>query len=333
MVNAARDQVERAAERWRQRRDCRAARMAAIGRGRLVAAGGRERVAARLARLDARAGRRGDVDLSGQPVTERRAQAAILRSCDLLSIEFLEAGLRAAAAVGLVVTMGERNATGFLVGQGLMLTNHHVLPDAEVAAASVLELDHEDNRVGAAKPVETFRLLPERLFLADSELDIALVAVAARSAKRVPLTGYGCLPLIAAQGKVVPGECVNIVQHPGGMTKRVVVRNNCVVDLSDEPGMDAYLHYLAQTEAGSSGSPVLNDQWEVVAVHHAAIGPVDRAGRLADCRARKHVPRAPTANEGIRVSRIVSRLGVLAAGDDERAAVLRPLLAAWDRTG
>lgn len=115
------------------------------------------------------------------------------------------------------------------------------------------------------------------------------------------------------------------------MTKRVVIRNNRVVDLSDGSGMDAYLHYLAQTEAGSSGSPVLNDQWEVVAVHHAAIGPIDRSGRLTDSGARKRTPRAPTANEGIRVSRIVSHLGMLAAGDDERAPLLRPLLTAWER--
>lgn len=215
MADAAQDQIERAAERWRQRREYRAARMAAIGRGRLIAAGGQERVAARLVRLGATA-RLGGAGSRATPVTERRAQAAILRSCDLLSVEFLEGGLRAAAAVGLVVTMGERNATGFLVGQGLMLTNHHVLPDADVAAASVLELDHEDNRIGKAKPVEMFRLLPERLFLADPGLDIALVAVAARSARRVPLTDYGSLPLIAVQGQVVPGECVNIVQHPAG---------------------------------------------------------------------------------------------------------------------
>ena len=28
-------------------------------------------------------------------------------------------------------------------------------------------------------------------------------------------------------------------------------------------------HYSTDTEAGSSGSPVFNDQWEVVALHHS----------------------------------------------------------------
>ena len=58
------------------------------------------------------------------------------------------------------------------------------------------------------------------------------------------------------------------------------------------------MHYSADTEPGSSGSPVFNDQWEVVALHHASV------------RAPEHTEFGGVLNEGIRVSAI---LGVVKA--------------------
>ena len=61
------------------------------------------------------------------------------------------------------------------------------------------------------------------------------------------------------------------------------------------------LHYVADTEPGSSGSPVFNVMWDVVALHHWGCPRrdlVDGAGR----------PLKKTVNEGIRISAIVSDL-------------------------
>ncbi len=55
-----------------------------------------------------------------------------------------------------------------------------------------------------------------------------------------------------------------IIQHPNGEPKQLVLRNNELVDTPNQ-----FVAYVADTSPGSSGSPVYNDQWEVVALHHA----------------------------------------------------------------
>ncbi|MFJ1567897.1 trypsin-like serine peptidase [Streptomyces erythrochromogenes] len=105
---------------------------------------------------------------------------------------------------------------------------------------------------------------------------------------------FGSLPLKEAQGKAVIGELVSIIQHPNGEPKQLALRDDQIVDVLDD-----FVHYSADTARGSSGAPVFNDQWEVVALHHAAVGvPARLLG--ARGRPRTHggraggVPRAGT---------------------------------------
>jgi hypothetical protein len=153
--------------------------------------------------------------------------------------------------------------TGFLVSPCLLLTNHHVLPDVTTARSSSIEFDYQDGIDGHPLPPTSFPFDPDRFFFADRDLDFALVAVAAGPAV---LAQYGYCPLTAAQGTVIIGEFVTIVQHPGGQKKQLALRENRLVDIPE-----LVLHYAADTEPGSSGSPVFNDQWEVVALHHASV--------------------------------------------------------------
>ena len=102
------------------------------------------------------------------------------------------------------------------------------------------------------------------------------------------LAPFGFNPLIEAEGKAIIGEYVTIVQHPRGEKKQIALRENKIVDMPDR-----FMHYAADTEPGSSGSPVFNDQWEVVALHHASVVAPD------------HAELGGFLNEGIRVSRIL----------------------------
>jgi endonuclease G len=214
----------------------------------------------------------------------------IINTADFVDVRYLEAGVAAARAVcridirddsGRTVGFG----TGSLVAPRLLLTNHHVLESVEVAAASRAEFDFQDGLDGQPLTSASFALDPGLFFLADSELDFALVAVAAGPQA---LELFGRNPLIEAEGKAVVGEFVTIVQHPRGHKKQVALRENRIVDL-----FDSFLHYEADTEPGSSGSPVFNDQWEIVALHHASVP------------APSHDELGGFMNEGIRASRIL----------------------------
>lgn len=230
---------------------------------------------------------------------------------DFLSIEFLDRALYTNRSVGRIVTAvgAGRSAygTGFLVTPRLLLTNHHVLGVPADAAASQVQFNYQLDRIGQPMTIASFRLRPEEFFLSNQELDFALVAVEPTSERGAKLETFGHCPLIGAEGKITIGEPINIIQHPRGEMKQIVIRENRLLDL-----LDLHVHYEADTDPGSSGSPVFNDQWEVVALHHSGVPKTDDQGNLLDVDGnvwnRGDDPEllAWVGNEGVRVSKLVA---------------------------
>lgn len=225
----------------------------------------------------------------GQKVYEQ-----ILGANNLLSVTFLEEGARLSKAVGrivLPVSGGTRLGTGFMVSPRIMMTNNHVLGDTREAANATIEFDFFELEDGTIGPVTRFDLQPAAFFVTDGPLDFTLVAVEASNSDSVPVSSRGFFPLIAPSGKAIVGERVSIIQHPNGDPQKVVVHDNQVSDVNPD---DDFLHYQADTMGGSSGSPVLNINWDLAALHHAAVG---------------------NDNEGVRISRIVTRLRQIFANE------------------
>jgi endonuclease G len=233
---------------------------------------------------------------------------------DIMSTEFFEGGTNAAMSVGKV-DAGIECGTGFLIGKNLMLTNHHVIEDASVALGSTFIMDFEDNFIGVAKMSQEFDLDPGVFFMTDKHLDFTIVAVNPISYSGKSINDYGFHPLIDRQGKIKLGDSVNIIHHPEGSFKRVSFRNNQLIliknkESNDEQGsasesFDNFCLYLTDTLQGSSGAPVFNDRWEVVAVHHAG-APIRFKEDGFEVLEEKEVELADLkANEGIRTSRIV----------------------------
>lgn len=258
---------------------------------------------------------------------------------DIVSINFFTRGLKAARAVCRIKVLGLAGsppdyATGFLVTPTLLITNNHVLPDPETASRALAEFEYEldDNFVERRGRIFPFAAI--EAFYTSTELDFTIVAVSPTGHDGTPITDFGVLPLIPMSGKGIIGEYVSIIQHPEGGTKQVVVRENRIIALDKArfPNVDpAFLHYLADTERGSSGAPVFNDQWDLVAVHHLAIADRDELGRpLAKSgkvwteadgeQARKWI-----ANEGLRISALWARLQSAAPFDGDAARIMSML--------
>ncbi|QND61769.1 trypsin-like serine peptidase [Mesorhizobium huakuii] len=342
--------AEAAAARWKNRTRIREARTDALIRHEILAADSPDRLAARLNNIISDVRKSGGGMLPPEssilrkfverplPVTvaelsDQIVNEVIIGARDFLSVEFLDRGSAAARSVGRVLirangTLSARG-TGFLVGPGLLLTNEHVLTSAELADRCVVQMDYEQNRFGLVKQPQEFALEPKRFFLNDHKLDYALVAVSVKSIQGVEISTYGWLPLNGAQGKIAISDedHINIVQHPGGREKQVVIRNNRVLDMrTAAEGLGPFLHYEADTEKGSSGSPVMNDGWEVVGLHHSGVPAIDSQGnwlrkddRIWDKEQHSVAEIKWVANEAVRTSSLVAAIEIAPLEKEKRA--------------
>lgn len=239
---------------------------------------------------------------------------AIVGTSQIMSANFLERGSRASASVGRIVTAPNRapDGTGFLVSRDLLITNAHVIADASDAMNHIVQFNYSAPGNGSnITPIE-FRFQPQRLFLHSpaEELDYALIAVEPRNAAGAELIAFGWNRLTPRADEVNVGDRVNIVHHPGGSPKRVSLRQNFIAANTDE-----FLHYMTDTEPGSSGSPVFDDEWQVVALHHASltIDDEDEAQLYRDALAALPTEHTPTnqpvvINEGARVGSLIDEL-------------------------
>jgi endonuclease G, mitochondrial len=250
----------------------------------------------------------------------------IMGESDLTSINFLDRGRRAAAAVcriKLPMSGGFAYGTGFLVGPRLLITNNHVLASPEEASQAEAEFAYEHDVDGVLSNPVQFNLRPGEMFYTDSALDFTFVAVAPFSDGGVPLERFGWVPLIPASGKAVGGEWVSIIQHPNGEPKQIAIRASQVVSLDPAmvPGvnLDHFIHYSTDTEPGSSGSAVFNDQWQVVAIHHKAVPAPAKAGAKEPTQVRW------IANEGVRISAIFGQLSQVRFENDNANLILNRL--------
>ncbi|MFF3378463.1 trypsin-like serine peptidase [Streptomyces sp. NPDC002680] len=234
-------------------------------------------------------------------------------SNELQAWSFLPRGVRVGSTVARITL--RRNGrelphgTGFLVSPRLLMTNHHVLPDKEFARQCFPEFNAQagvDNTPEAAVRRE---FDPDRFFTADEHLDFALVAIASDADGRPPGDDFGWNSLSVRVGNLTIGERVNIIGHPNGRLKEIALRDNTLLVRLDE-----FLHYMTDTEPGNSGSPVYNDQWEVVALHHRGVPKTDGQGRVLrkDGQVWQRGDSDDTidwiANEGVRISSILKHL-------------------------
>ena len=245
-------------------------------------------------------------------------------SNELQAWSFLPRGVRAGATVARITLRRDGrelpHGTGFLVSPRLLLTNHHVLPDEGFARQCFTEFNAQVTVDNVPDTAVRMELDPGAFFAADSRLDFALVAVAPTLDGRPPGEIFGWNRLSVQLGKLVLGEKVNIIGHPDGRLKEIVLRDNAVL-----VRLDDFVHYKTDTRPGNSGSPVFNDQWEVVALHHSGVPKKDDQGRVMrqDGQPWRQGDGDDAidwvANEGVRISSILNHLARLELDPGRRA--------------
>lgn len=209
---------------------------------------------------------------------DAKNEVAIHRD-DMLDFGFLGQGYRAGASVAKILVNGFENGNPLLTDNGtqqvgagtcwlltpdLILTNHHVinnrLQDDVIVADKDFTLQAQNSTAQFDYDYQNANIQSvqvQELICADRALDYALLRLSAKL-PRAPLPIHNRI-VSPPPGEYLP---VNIIQHPNGNPKRVAVRNNLVNSSSAE-----LLTYFTDTLRGSSGSPVFNDTWKVVALH------------------------------------------------------------------
>ena len=175
----------------------------------------------------------------------------------LRDVRLLELALEASRAVVRINT-GTKLGSGFLVGPGLVMTNNHVIGSPETGRGSAFTFNYQLDRAGDPAPTRATGAAPGGLFYTNKALDFTVIEIETSPADPAPLT------LSRLRVKPKPDGRVNIIQHPGGHFKKISMTNNLV-----EFANARDLQYLTTTEPGSSGSPIFNDDFRVVGIHHS----------------------------------------------------------------
>jgi S1-C subfamily serine protease len=210
----------------------------------------------------------------------------------LLDVSFLERGLELSPSVcKLLVTLNDGKryyGTAFLIGPELLLTNHHVLFD-NLGSATAVEawFDYERAFGGPARDFTVVACRPDTI-VGRADHDWAVIRTAGqlpKAARPLPLTGATVPQTL---------DRVYIIQHPMGREKKIGMIHNVVTAVTED-----VIQYRTDTEGGSSGSPVFNEEWQVVGLHQRG-GSTVKDGRTA------------YFNQGRRIERVVE--GLLAEG-------------------
>ena len=220
---------------------------------------------------------------------------AILGTDRYLSLNWYRTGLKRCRAVARIQTADEQGVgTGFLVaGPDLhpdlpplvVVTNGHVVPeDLDPGRAHVAfhGLDDDPGRQARFRVARQWWYQPS----ADWGLDTTILE----------LDGYpqDVDPTPLAQGlppKPLRHRRAYLIGHPGGSAQpQFSLQDNILLDYDHR-----VLHYRSPTEGGSSGSPVSDDEWRLIGLHHAGGTRMPALNRAGGTYA---------ANEGITIDAI-----------------------------
>lgn len=203
-----------------------------------------------------------DVDWK-RPLDSAQLEKITGKQSTLLPIAFLDKGLQRAKAVARM-DLGKRGkGSGFLIGDDLLLTNHHVLEDKEQAREAKAQFNYQRTLNGLDASYDEYDLDPDALFATSADDDWTVVKV---KPKQGELPGKKWAVLEIREQNPEVDDFTIIIQHPSGGPKQIALYHNVIAFIDSARRV---VQYLTDTEPGSSGSPVFDTQWNLIALHHS----------------------------------------------------------------
>jgi hypothetical protein len=211
---------------------------------------------------------------------------------------WLLTAFKRAAAVARVKRVGRTRGTGFIVpgwilhnswDHQVLLTNNHVLSQKPVNPNQVRPSEAEIafDGVDAGGPL---RIKGTPLFESPiDELDVTIVRLDRPVEHIEPLALATELPSMCE-----PPPRMYIIGHPNGSELAYSLADNRMLAISERR-----IHYRSPTDPGSSGSPVFDERWDLVAIHRRGdkgIASLSESGKTYD------------ANEGVPILTIVKAI-------------------------
>lgn len=259
-------------------------------------------------------------------LTEQARIEAVIGESNFLPAHFLEAGARTQRAVARIALLrphrqlpvGSGWGSGFLVSPSLLMTNNHVIADRAFASNVHAQFNFQNDENNLPTSTDAYAFEPSNFFYTNPELDFTLIRLRTKcTIQRLKLNTESIqLPFINrdfdfgnVQDFLPPitcrragdtwghlqlhtsavyseGQRVNIIQHPQGRRKEITLQDNTVSEV-----LSTRLRYISDTDFGSSGSPVFNNSWQLICLHHA------RTNAGGEAR-----------NQGIRIDSIIQDL-------------------------
>ena len=166
-----------------------------------------------------------------------------------------------------------QGGTGFLIGKDLIMTNNHVITDIEAAKKAKAVFFYTTGNTGIEVNLDPDSFFctsptPDQLGfkpITATHLDFTIVSLA--SHPKIAEIAHLSFCIFEFQKPEKLGHA-NIIHHPfepdGTTYQKVSFRDNIIQEVSLHT-----LHYTTSTMPGSSGSPVMDDQGNLLALHRA----------------------------------------------------------------
>ena len=209
-----------------------------------------------------------------EPTEELQLQSWFNAEPEFFDVGFLMRGIKQAVSVCRIETLaGRALGTGFLIDKNLLLTNYHVLQDENSSPENIssnaenilLRFGYFTAGTGKVTDGQTFYLdktKPVVQYSTTEKLDYALLRVEEKIRKASEVQKAEC----DFERSLSKGMGLTILQHPEGESMKLAVSRDGVTSILQERGL---VQYATKTAGGSSGSPCFNEDWKVVALHHA----------------------------------------------------------------